>query len=86
MDIDKVKYELKWEPKIGMREGLTDIIDWVIKNEDKLRLGLPIGSLNTLGRGCTSQLFKDSDYNIIGYEPGNERADLLVIKKHISWP
>ena len=36
-NIDKVKYELKWEPKIGMREGLTDIIDWVIKNEDKLR-------------------------------------------------
>ncbi len=49
-------------------------------NEDKLRLGLPKGSLNTPDRACTSQFFKDSDYDIEGYEPGNERQNLLIIK------
>ena len=38
----------------------------------EIKLGLPKGSLNTVGRGNTHQLFLDAGYDIQGYEPGNE--------------
>jgi len=45
---------------------------------DKIRLGLPKGSLNTRGRGNTCQLFLDAGYDIIGYEPGNESENIRI--------
>ena len=36
-NIDKAKTILRWKPKVGIEEGLIDIIDWVGKNEKELR-------------------------------------------------
>jgi len=47
---------------------------------EKIKLGLPKGSLNTVGRGNTCQLFLDAGYDIRGYEPGNEQEHLLRIE------
>jgi ATP phosphoribosyltransferase-like protein len=44
----------------------------------KLKLGLPKGSLNTVGRGNTYQLLQDAGYNIEGYEPGKEKPNPLI--------
>lgn len=36
-DISKAKKMLKWEPKVSMKEGIIDIIDWVQKNAKELK-------------------------------------------------
>ena len=36
-NIHKAKQLLGWEPKIGLKEGLTDIIDWSEKNINTIR-------------------------------------------------
>ncbi len=46
---------------------------------NKIKLGLPKGSLNTKDRGNTYQLLTDSGYEIRGYEPGNESDGKLKI-------
>jgi len=46
---------------------------------DKIRLGLPKGSLNTIGRADTHELFVDAGFEIRGYEPGEESDDRLRI-------
>jgi ATP phosphoribosyltransferase len=45
----------------------------------RIRLGLPKGSLNTVGRGNTHQLFVDAGYDIKGYEPGKESGKRISI-------
>lgn len=45
----------------------------------KIKLGLPKGSLNTIGRGNTYQVFADAGYDIKGYEPGKESDKRLAI-------
>ncbi|MBI2106714.1 ATP phosphoribosyltransferase [Candidatus Woesearchaeota archaeon] len=44
-----------------------------------IKIGLPKGSLNTIGRGNTHQLFVDAGYDIQGYEPGKESDTKLRI-------
>ena len=51
---------------------------------EKIKLGLPKGSLNTVGRGNTCQLFLDAGYDIIGYEPGKEQEHLLRIENDLE--
>jgi ATP phosphoribosyltransferase len=46
---------------------------------NKIRLGVPKGSLNTVGRGNTHQLFVDAGYDIKGYEPKKESDKRLRI-------
>ena len=46
---------------------------------NKIKLGLPKGSLNTIGRGNTYQIFADAGYDIKGYEPGKESDKRLRI-------
>ncbi|MEO0292764.1 MAG: ATP phosphoribosyltransferase [candidate division WOR-3 bacterium] len=46
---------------------------------NKIRLGLPKGSLNSVDRGNTYQLFVDAGYEIRGYEPGKESDKNLKI-------
>ena len=46
---------------------------------EKIKLGLPKGSLNTIGRGNTHQVFTDAGYDIKGYEPGRESDKRLRI-------
>lgn len=46
---------------------------------NKIKLGLPRGSLNTRSRGNTEQAFLDAGYDIKGYEPGNESDKRLII-------
>ncbi len=46
---------------------------------EKIKLGLPKGSLNTIGRGNTHQIFADAGYDIKGYEPGRESDKRLRI-------
>lgn len=36
-DISKAKKLLKWEPTVGMEDGIISIIDWVNRNEKELR-------------------------------------------------
>lgn len=50
-------------------------------NTDKtiLNVGLPKGSLNQKGRGETWKLLTEAQYDIIGYEPGNEDSGNLAI-------
>ena len=45
----------------------------------KIKLGLPKGSLNTIGRGNTYQIFADAGYDIKGYDPGKESDKRLRI-------
>jgi ATP phosphoribosyltransferase len=45
----------------------------------KIKLGLPKGSLNTVGRGNTHQLFVDAGYDIKGYTPGKESDKQLRV-------
>jgi ATP phosphoribosyltransferase len=45
----------------------------------QIKLGLPKGSLNTIGRGNTHQIFVDAGYDIQGYEPGKESDTNLRI-------
>ena len=33
----KIKRELKWYPKIGIKQGINETIDWYIKNYKNLR-------------------------------------------------
>lgn len=49
------------------------------KTSQKIKLGLPKGSLNTKGRGNTQEVFSDAGYDIMGYEPGNESDRRLSI-------
>lgn len=46
----------------------------------QIKLGLPKGSLNAVGRGNTHQILIDAGYDIIGYEPGKENDRSLVFK------
>ncbi|MFC1596198.1 ATP phosphoribosyltransferase [Candidatus Margulisiibacteriota bacterium] len=46
---------------------------------NKIKLGLPKGSLNTNGRGNTHQIFVDAGYDIKGYNPGKESNKRLAI-------
>lgn len=46
---------------------------------NQIRLGLPKGSLNTVGRANTCQVFLDAGYDIRGYEPGAESPTRLAI-------
>ena len=46
---------------------------------EKIKLGLPKGSLNTIGRGNTYQIFADAGYDINGYDPGKESDKRLRI-------
>ena len=45
----------------------------------KIKLGVPKGSLNTIGRGDTEGLFLDAGYVICGYTPGKESDRSLHI-------
>lgn len=47
---------------------------------EKIRLGLPKGSLNSIDRANTYQLFIEAGYDIQGYLPGSEKDDRLLIK------
>lgn len=47
-----------------------------IKRE--IRLGLPKGSLNTLGRGDTYEVLTDAGYDVRGYEPGKENRRISI--------
>jgi len=49
------------------------------KTSQKIKLGLPKGSLNTKCRGNTQEVFSDAGYDIQGYEPGNESDRRLYI-------
>ncbi|MCX6819302.1 MAG: ATP phosphoribosyltransferase [Candidatus Aenigmarchaeota archaeon] len=46
---------------------------------NRIRLGLPKGSLNKKDRGNTQQVFLDAGYDIKGYEPDNEADKRLAI-------
>ena len=46
---------------------------------NRIKLGLPKGSLNTKGRGNTQEVFIDAGYDIGGYEPGSESDRSLNI-------
>ena len=46
---------------------------------NRIKLGLPKGSLNTRGRGNTQEVFIDAGYDIGGYEPGSESDRSLTI-------
>ena len=45
---------------------------------NKIKLGLPKGSLNTIGRGNTYEVFDDAGYDIKGYEPGKEQSRITI--------
>ncbi len=45
----------------------------------QIKLGLPKGSLNTIGRGNTQKILLDAGYDIRGYEPGKESDRKLSI-------
>jgi ATP phosphoribosyltransferase-like protein len=45
----------------------------------RIKLGLPKGSLNTIGRGNTESLFIDAGYDIRGYTPQKESDSSLRI-------
>jgi len=55
-------------------------------NSDKtiLNVGLPKGSLNQKGRGETWKLLSEAQYDIQGYEPGNEDARSLAIANDLE--
>lgn len=44
----------------------------------EIRLGLPKGSLNTLGRGNTYEVLADAGYDVRGYEPGKETRRISI--------
>lgn len=46
---------------------------------DKIKLGLPKGSLNSKERGNTHELLVNSGYEIAGYEPGSESDKKLKV-------
>jgi len=46
---------------------------------NRIKLGLPKGSLNTVGRGNTHQIFVDAGYDIRWYEPGKESGKRISI-------
>jgi ATP phosphoribosyltransferase len=46
---------------------------------NQIRLGLPKGSLNTIGRGNTAEIFTNAGYELRGYEPGKESDKKLKI-------
>ena len=50
-----------------------------LQEKKQIRLGLPKGSLNTIGRGNTAQIFLDAGYVLNGYEPGKESDRKLAI-------
>ncbi len=50
-----------------------------VSNMNRIRLGLPKGSLNKKDRGNTQQVFLDAGYDIKGYEPDNEADKRLAI-------
>jgi len=50
-----------------------------ISNMNRIRLGLPKGSLNKKDRGNTQQIFLDAGYDIQGYEPDKESDKRLAI-------
>jgi ATP phosphoribosyltransferase len=50
----------------------------------KIKLGLPKGSLNTVNRGNTYQLFVDAGYDIKGYIPGKENNQQLRITNDLE--
>jgi ATP phosphoribosyltransferase len=54
-----------------------------MKNKPIVRFALPVGSLNNLLRGNTSELLADAGFEIIGYTPNNE-ADEPVFRND-SW-
>ena len=45
----------------------------------QIRLGLPKGSLNTVGRGNTAEIFANAGYELRGYESGKESDKKLVV-------
>ena len=45
----------------------------------RIRLALPKGSLNGIGRGNTESLLIDAGYDVLGYTPGSERSEHLAI-------
>ncbi|MFC1770327.1 ATP phosphoribosyltransferase [Candidatus Margulisiibacteriota bacterium] len=46
----------------------------------QIKLGLPKGSLNAIGRGNTHQIFTNAGYDIKGYQPGKESdKDLNIV-------
>lgn len=47
--------------------------------KQEINLGLPKGSLNTVGRGNTQQVLLDAGYDVRGYEPGRESDKHLAI-------
>ncbi len=46
---------------------------------EQIKLGLPKGSLNTVGRGNTHKIFSEAGYEIKGYDPGKESDKRLTI-------
>ena len=46
---------------------------------EKIKLGLPKGSLNNVKRGNTYQLFVDAGYEVRGYEPGDESYEIDIV-------
>ncbi len=50
-----------------------------IQEKNQIRLGLPKGSLNTIGRGNTAEIFSDAGYDLRGYEPGKESDKKLAV-------
>jgi len=46
---------------------------------NQIRLGLPKGSLNTVGRGNTAEVFANAGYELRGYEPGKESDKKLAV-------
>ena len=45
----------------------------------EIRLGLPKGSLNTVGRGNTKEILANAGYELRGYEPGKESDKKLAV-------
>jgi ATP phosphoribosyltransferase len=46
---------------------------------NQIRLGLPKGSLNTIGRGNTAEILANAGYELRGYEPGKESDKKLAV-------
>ena len=46
---------------------------------NKIKFGLPKGSLNTVGRGNTFEVLTDAGYDVTGYEPGKESDTRLRV-------
>lgn len=46
---------------------------------NQIRLGLPKGSLNAVGRGNTGQVFSDAGYDLSGYQSGKESDKRLAV-------